>query len=54
LVAAVRRRCAGYAGQLEAARFGQAAYVRTRQISSPTERISSMALLLRTTPGCIR
>jgi len=54
MIAVVRRRGAGYAGQLEAARFGQSAYVRACQISSPTERISSMALLLRTTPGCIR
>ena len=54
MIAIVRRRGAGYAGQFEAARLGQAAHVRACQISSPTERISSMALLLRTTPGCMR
>jgi len=52
MTAVTRRRGAGYAGQFEAARCGQAAYVRACQISNPTERISSMALLLRTTPGC--
>jgi len=54
MIAIASRRSAGYAGQLEAARFPQAAHVRAGQISSPTERISSMALLLRTTPGCMR
>ena len=41
----------GHAGELEAAPAGQLANIPSVQISSPTERINSMALLLRTTPG---
>ena len=43
----------GDTGQFEAAFTGKFLNLRARQISSPTERISSMALLLRTTPGRI-
>ena len=44
---------ARYAGQFEPALARQSAHFITRQISSPTDRMSSSALLLRTTPGRI-
>ncbi len=41
----------GHSGQFETADAGEFADFAAGQISNPTERISSMALLLRTTPG---
>ena len=46
--------CGSDARELEAAIAGEGADAGGRQISSPTERMSSMALLLRTTPGRMR